>query len=58
MRRASGERVSASVATIGQLSATPIPVATTKIARQLATSSSTAPMVGASIGATTMAMVR
>ena len=43
---------------IGQLSATPIPVARTKIARHLATSSSTAPMVGASIGATTMAMVR
>ncbi len=58
MRRASGGRVSASVTTIGQISTTPTPVATKKIARQLATSSNTAPIVGASIGATTMAMVR
>ena len=57
MRRAPAG-VSPSVTMIGQISTTPTPVATKKIARQLATSSNTAPIVGASIGATTMAMVR
>ena len=51
-------RVSTSWRPVCQITATPTSAVSAKIVRQLARSISTAPRVGASIGATTIAVVR